>query len=98
MLRIALLRRAEERQPSGVEQPDARTEQQSLTHVVRDEHHRLTEPACEGAEFALQLEARDRVERAERLVEQQEWWIESQSACHTDALALAAGKLVRKTR
>ncbi len=50
--------------------PDPRAEQQTLPHIVRHEHHRLTESAFEGAEFALQLEPRDGVEGPERLVEE----------------------------
>src|SRR6266568_2220564 len=93
-----LVRCSQKRQASGLEQPDARTQQQALAYVVRDEHHRLAEPACERTKLALQLEARDRVERRERFVEQQQRWVDGQRAGHADALALAAGQLVRKAR
>src|SRR5690242_21865374 len=55
-------------------EPDARAEQQSFAHVVRDKHYPLPEPLLEPLELALQLHPRDRIERPERLVEQQERW------------------------
>ena len=49
----------------------------------------------DAAELLLQLPARDRVERAERLVHQQDGRIDGERARDAHALALAAGELVR---
>jgi hypothetical protein len=62
---------------------------------VRDKNGRLPESVCEGAELPLQLEARDWIERAERLVEQEERRVERERPGHTDPLALTAGQLMR---
>src|SRR5713101_5875348 len=66
------IRRSQENYSPRVEQSDLRAEQESLAHVVRDENHRFSESALEAAEFTLQLDARDRVECAERLVEEKQ--------------------------
>ena len=50
---------------------------------------------CSARNSSLQLAARDRVERAERLVEQEERRVGGQRARDADALALSAGELVR---
>ncbi len=63
---------------------------------MRDEDHRLSQAAREAAEFALQLEARDRVKCAERLIEEQQRRVDGEGASYADALPLAAGELVRK--
>ena len=56
---------------------------------------RLPELSLERAELVLQLAPRDRIERAERLVEEQQRRVGGERACHADALALAARELVR---
>ena len=61
-----------------------------LAQVVGDEHHRLAQPREDVAQVLLQLVADHRVERAERLVEQQHVRVEHQRAHQADALALAA--------
>src|SRR5207253_6907439 len=63
-----LVRRAEEHELPLSHEPDARPEHQPFAHVVRDEHHRLAEALLQGLKLALQLHARNRVQRAERLV------------------------------
>ena len=60
---------------------------------MRDEDHRLLDLAVQAAHLGLQAKARDRVERAERLVHQQEWGVGCERARETDALPLAAREL-----
>src|SRR6266852_7571853 len=54
------------------QQSDARTQQQVFAHVVGDEDNRLAEPRRLLPKLALQLRSRHRIERAERLVHQQD--------------------------
>ena len=65
---------------------------------MRDEEGRLRPGAPELHELALQLEARDRVERGERLVEEEERRLGREGARDADALALPAGELARGAR
>ena len=65
---------------------------------MRDEHHRLPESLLETAEFPLQLEAGDGVQRAEGLIEEQQGRVDGEGARHADPLALAARQFVRKPR
>src|SRR2546430_16699391 len=67
-----LLRRPEEHDPALLHQPDRVAEQQSLAHVVRHEDDRLAEPPLQREELTLQLDARDGIERPERLIQQEE--------------------------
>ena len=55
----------------------------------------LRDLAMQAAELRLQAKARDRVERAERLVHQQHRRVGRERACEPDPLALAAGELRR---
>src|SRR5207245_2627977 len=80
----------QKRQPPLVHQPDPRAEPQALAHVVGDEDHSLGEPSLERLKLALQLDARDGIDRAERLVEQQQRGIGGEGARHAHALALPA--------
>ena len=64
-----------------------------LVDVVRDEDDRLADLAVQPQQLGLQAEARDRVERAERLVHQQQRRVGSERAREADALALPAGEL-----
>ena len=66
-----------------------------LVDVVRDEDHRLRDLAVQPAQLVLQPGARDRVERAERLVHQQHRRVGRERACEPDALPLAARELGR---
>jgi hypothetical protein len=61
------------------------------------ENDGLLEPSLKVTKFLLNFRPRDRVERPEGLVEQQNRRIRSQSARYANALALAAGKLARET-
>jgi len=86
------LRRGAGNDVAGLEQDNARGEEQGFAQIVGDEDDGLAEAAGEGAEFALELGARDGIERAEGLVHQKDGRIGGESAGDTDALTLAAGK------
>src|SRR5205814_8240446 len=77
----------------GAHECDARAEHEGLAHVVGDEDDRLAEPPLQRRELALEGGARQRVERAERLVHQQERRVRRERARDADALALPARKL-----
>ena len=86
------LRRGAGNDAAGLEQDNARGEEQSFAQIVSDEDDGLAEAAGEGAEFALELGARDGIERAEGLVHQKDRRIGGEGAGDADALTLAAGK------
>jgi hypothetical protein len=87
-------RRAAPNQMARVEDSDAIREGNRFGHVVRDQQHRLAQPRLDAAELDLQLTARDRVERAERLVHQQDRRIRGEGPRHADALTLSARQLI----
>src|SRR5438552_17120098 len=93
-----LVRRPEEHHPTLLQQPDRAAEQQPLAHVVRHEDDRLAETPLQREELALQLDARDGIERPERLIEQEERRIGGQRPRDADPLALPARQLVRVAR
>src|SRR2546428_592648 len=93
-----LVRRPEEHDPALLQQPDRAAEQQPLAHVVRHEDDRLAETPLQREELALQLDARDGIERPERLIEQEERRIGGQRPRDADPLALPARQLVRVAR
>ena len=66
-----------------------------LVHVVGDEHDGLGRLRQNDGDLALKLLARDGIERAERLIEQQHVGVEGERAREADALLHAAGQLVR---
>ena len=68
-----------------------------LAHVVGHEHHGLAEALPQLAQFLLHDLAGLRVERAERLVHQQDRRLAGQHARDGDALLHAAGQPVRKS-
>ena len=76
-----------------VQEPDAAAEEERLPHIVRDKQGGLVELPTEHEKLPLKLNARDRIERAEGLVKQQERRVCGQRAGHTDPLALPAGQL-----
>ena len=78
-----------------LEKNDAGGEAAGFAQIVGDEDDRLAEPARDVAEFALHFGARDGVESAEGLVHQQNRRISGECTGHADALALAAGELIR---
>ncbi len=87
---------AEEGEAAFVEQGDARRELHGFLHVVGDEDGCLAEFGAQTEEFALEIEAGDRVERAEGFVEEEDWRVGGESAGHADALPLSAGELARE--
>src|SRR5215831_12475188 len=79
--------------PPAIHHRDAVGQAKRLAQVVRDEEHGLSETALPLEELALQRRARDRVERAEGLVHQDDRRVRREGPGHTDALTLAAGEL-----
>jgi hypothetical protein len=67
-------------------------EQDGLLDVVRHQQHRAAAPLPQLAHQTLGLDAGERVERAERLVQQQEIGLAHQRPCQGGALGLAAGE------
>ena len=91
-------RRGERHQHAVGEHADPRRQRQRFGHVVRDDDDRLADRRLDAPELAVQLAARDGIERAERLVHQQNRRIGRERARHADALALAARQLLRPPR
>ena len=58
-------------------------------------HDRFPQPLLQLLKFPADFRARQRIERAERLIHQQDRRIGRQRPRHSHALALPAGKLVR---
>ena len=75
---------------------DHRAEGQRFVHVMRDEHDGFAGVAMQPRELLLQGSARHRIERAERLVHQDEIGICGKGAGNADTLLLTAGELMRK--
>jgi hypothetical protein len=63
--------------------------------VVSDEDRSDVKPSLQRADFFAQRHADSRVERRERLVEQQDLRVRRERAGERDALLLAARELVR---
>ncbi len=76
-----------------IEQGNARAQEQRFSHIVRDEHDGFPEPRRQSLKFLLQVRARDRIERAKRLVHQQDRRIRRERPRHAHALLLPARKL-----
>src|SRR5205085_857982 len=74
---------------------DAVGELDRLLDVVRDEEDRLFLRLPDAEELASHYEPRDRVERAEGLVEVEDVGVDGQGARHLEALLHPAGKLLR---
>ena len=77
---------------------DAIGEAKGLGQVVRHQKHRLPYPRLQLQELPLQLQPRQRVERPERLVEEEHRRVDGEGAGEGGALALAAGELERVAR
>ncbi len=77
---------------------DAVGEPQRLEEIVRDEDDRLLEQGLQPQELVLHLPADQRIERAERLVEEPDVGLDREAAGDADALLHAAGKLARAAR
>ena len=61
--------------------------------IVGDEQERDADAALEVAQFAADLLAQLRIERGQRLVQQQDVGLEHDGAGQRDSLTLASGKL-----
>ena len=66
-----------------------------FVNIVRDEQHRLASRRADPLQLALHVGTRMGVERRERLVHQQHIGLDRERAREVDALAHAAGELVR---
>ena len=62
---------------------------------MRDEHHGLSHLLLQAQELVLQASAVDRVDRAERLIHQQQRRVGGEGAGDADALALTSRQLCR---
>ena len=83
-------------QAAEVHHADAIGQRERFFLVVRDEHGGDLQLALHLADRAAQLFANLRVQRAERLVEQQHFGLVRECARDGDALLLAAGELRRQ--
>ena len=91
---VDLLGRAELLEAPAVHHADAVGDRQRLGLVVGDEQRRDAEPLLDAADLDAQLVAHARVERRQRLVEQQHARLDRERSGERDALLLAAGELV----
>ncbi len=82
---------------AAVHQHDPVRHAHRLVLVVRHEQEGDAEPVLDLLELALDLPAQLEVERAQRLVEQQQLWPVDDGPRQRHALLLAAGKLGRQT-
>src|SRR5690606_1058926 len=73
---------------------DALAQLERLGQVVGDVHHRLADLAVQADDLGLHVAPDQRVERAERLVEQHDLRVHGEGAGQADALLHAAGELV----
>src|SRR3954452_6611290 len=69
-------------------------EQHGLIEIVRHEQDRFLRALMDGGQLALQRLARLRVQRAERLIHQQNLRVDRQRPRNADALLHAAGELI----
>ena len=74
---------------------DAVAEQHGLVDVVRHEHHRAPVGRPDAEQLALHVPPRLRVERAERLVHQQQRRVHDHRAAYSESLPHSDGQLVR---
>src|ERR1035437_6534133 len=88
-----LIRRRHNFEPPFLQQRDPGSEHERFANVVGHEKRGLTEGAPQPREALLHLKPRHRVERRERLVEQQQRRIRRQRACDANPLLFAARKL-----
>ena len=73
-------------------------QERRLADVVGHDDDRLAQRPEDAAQVVVQLGAHQRIERAQRLVEQQHLGVEHQRAHDRDPLPLAARQLVRVAR
>ena len=79
-----------ERHTPPLEDADAVAKRERFVHVVRDEDHGLAQMSANALELRAQLLPGNAVERAKRLVHQQDWRIDGKRARHADPLPLTA--------
>src|SRR5215469_4932824 len=87
-------RRVDTQERALIHQPDARPEEHRFAHVVRYDHNRLANALLESAEFRAELVARERIERSEGFVHQQEGRVGGERPGYAHSLSLPAGKLM----
>ena len=92
---VDLLGRGDLRDPAAEHHGDAVGHGERLVLVVGDQHEGDADRLLQAAQLDLHLLAQLLVERRQRLVEQQHLRPHHQRAGQRDALALAAGQLVR---
>ena len=97
-LLVDLGRRRDLDRAALIHHADAVRDRHRLLLVVGDDHEGEAEPLLQLHQLELRLLAQLLVERRERLVEQQHARTLDQRARERDALALAAGELVRLAR
>lgn len=91
-MRMELGCRADLLQASPSQHRQAVAERQRLAHIMRDEDRSHRDLIPQGAERCLELEARDGIERTERLVEQHDCGVGGECPRDGHALPLAAGE------
>ena len=72
---------------------DAVRQQHGLRDVVRDQHHGVLDFGPDSQDFDIHLLAGLRIERAERLVQQQDWRVERECPRERRALLHATGQI-----
>ena len=92
---VQVLAAAELFDPALAEDRDAVAHDQRLLLVVRDVQHRGAELTADADDLQLERLAELAVERAQRLVHQQQPRLEDDRSCERDPLLLAAGQLPR---
>ena len=95
---VDFLRVADLLDPSMIEDGDPVRHRQRLALVVRDEDEGEAERVLQRLQLALHRLAQFEVERAERLVEQQNLGAQDERARQRHALPLPAGELARPSR
>src|SRR5262249_9591704 len=62
------------------EHADPRCQRERFPHIMRDDHDGFSHALLDVAKLAMHFGAGDRIERAERLVHQEDWRVRSQRA------------------
>ena len=87
--------RAQRGARTGTERDNAISQVNPFIGIIGDEHDGLLVFLPDAGDFVLQRRARERVQRAERFVEQKDLQVHRQGAGHADALAHPAGQFAR---
>ena len=83
-------RRVVREEAAAVDHPDARAERERFADVVGHKDHRHPQPLLHPGELLPHLSPCERIQRAERLVHQQDRRIDRQRARDADTLPLPA--------